>query len=124
RLTGRSPFPSERPVIEELLARQREPPLPLRQARSDIPAELEALVVQMMALDPAGRYPTPAAVMSVLHAFLEHTSGSDSSGAEAIRPRSDEPVRRTADLIGYDLPPANRTQRSVILSPSAATRAT
>src|SRR5207248_4886930 len=63
-LTGRKPFPGDRPVIEELLARQREAPVPLQQARADVPAQLESLVLQMMALEPGGRYPTPAAVMS------------------------------------------------------------
>jgi response regulator RpfG family c-di-GMP phosphodiesterase len=73
-LTGCKPFPGDRPVIEELFARQRESPLPPRHARADLPVELEALVLQMMALDPNGRYPTPAAVISALHAFLERDS--------------------------------------------------
>jgi response regulator RpfG family c-di-GMP phosphodiesterase/serine/threonine protein kinase len=119
-LAGQKPFNSDRPVIEELLARQRETPLPLRQARSDIPAELEALVLQMMALEPGGRYPTPAAVMSVLHAFLEHTSGSGSSAAEEVRHGSEESITPTAELVPCE--PANRTQRGLILSPCDQTR--
>src|SRR5262249_51997195 len=73
-LTGRKPFPGDRPVIEALLARQRESPRPIQQARSDIPAELETVVLQMMALEPGGRYPTPAAVMNALRAFVDRKS--------------------------------------------------
>jgi response regulator RpfG family c-di-GMP phosphodiesterase len=70
-LVGHKPFPGDRPVIEELLARQRESPLPPHKARSEIPLELETIIYRMMALDPNHRYPTPAAVMTSLSAFLE-----------------------------------------------------
>jgi response regulator RpfG family c-di-GMP phosphodiesterase len=116
-LTGRKPFPGDRTVIEELFARQRESPLPLQQARPDIPAELEALVLQMMALDPASRYPTPAAVMSALNAFLEHASWSRT-------PATQTPIEKAANLDAHNLVPANRTQHVLIVSPSAKTRRT
>jgi response regulator RpfG family c-di-GMP phosphodiesterase len=70
-LTGRKPFPGDRSAIEELLARQRESPLPLHKVRPGIPLELEAVVHQMMALDPSDRFPTPLAVITALGAFLE-----------------------------------------------------
>jgi response regulator RpfG family c-di-GMP phosphodiesterase len=120
-LTGSKPFPSDRPVIEELLARQRESPLPPRQARPDIPVELEALVLQMMALDPARRYPTPAAVMSALHAFLEGASPHREIIADFrfknadLNPKSEICNHRSA--IGS--PP-----RGLIVSPFDTTRAT
>jgi response regulator RpfG family c-di-GMP phosphodiesterase len=119
-LTGCKPFPGDRPVIEELLARQRESPLPPRQARPEIPVELEALVLQMMALDPAGRYPTPASVISALHAFLERASPHRDVLADRRY--------RHADLI----PPAEignlksaigSPPRGLIVSPSDTTRA-
>jgi HD-GYP domain-containing protein (c-di-GMP phosphodiesterase class II) len=72
-LSGRKPFPGERSPIEELLARQNEPPRPLRSICPTVPQELEAVVQQMMALDPGDRYPTPLAVLSALTAFLERT---------------------------------------------------
>jgi response regulator RpfG family c-di-GMP phosphodiesterase len=74
-LTGRKPFPGDRPVIEELLARQRESPAPLHKIRPDIPLELEAIVYQMMALDPNDRYATPLAIMTALGAFVDPASG-------------------------------------------------
>jgi putative two-component system response regulator len=77
-LGGQKPFPGDRPMIEELLARQRESPMPLNKLRADIPLEMEAVVYQMMALEPADRYPTPMAVMSALSVFVDtatHSSG-------------------------------------------------
>jgi response regulator RpfG family c-di-GMP phosphodiesterase/serine/threonine protein kinase len=70
-LTGAKPFPSDRPPLEELLARQHETPIPPRQLRPDIPLELETIVCQMMARDPSDRYPTPLALISALNNFLE-----------------------------------------------------
>ncbi len=73
-LTGRKPFPGNRPVLQELIARQRERPVPLRQVRPDLPAELEVVLGRMMAPDPEQRYPTPQAVASALTAFRESAS--------------------------------------------------
>lgn len=122
-LTGRKPFPGDRPIIEELYARQRESPIPLQQARSDVPAELEALVSQMMALDPGSRYPTPAAVISALHAFLEHASLGRASGSALTSYHSVQSSHHERpDPAAGNLLPAIRTQRGLIVSPSAATR--
>ncbi len=123
-LTGDKPFPGDRPVIEELLARQRESPLPLQQARSDIPPQLDSLVAQMMALEPGGRYPTPAAVMSALNAFLKETSSSRAanSAARAEGQANVDSATKPADWGPCDLAPANRRQRGLIVSPSAKTR--
>jgi HD-GYP domain-containing protein (c-di-GMP phosphodiesterase class II) len=70
-LTGQRPFPNDRPVVQALLARQHETPIPPRNLRSDIPLELEAIVCQMMARDPSDRYPTPLAVSAALSDFLD-----------------------------------------------------
>src|SRR5262249_18721107 len=48
-LTGKKPFPADRPPLEELLARQHETPVPPRQLRPEIPLELETVMCQMMA---------------------------------------------------------------------------
>lgn len=70
-LTGKKPFPGdERPMVEELMARQFETPVPIRRHRPDIPLELEAIVCQMMAQDPNDRYATPLAVISALNSFM------------------------------------------------------
>jgi len=72
-LSGQKPFPGDRPPLEELLARQREAPTPLRRLRPEVPTELEAIVGQMMAQDPNDRYPTPLAVITALNRFLDRT---------------------------------------------------
>jgi putative two-component system response regulator len=56
--------------VEELLARQYETPVPPRNLRPDVPLELEAIICQMMALDPNDRYPTPLALIAALDDFL------------------------------------------------------
>ncbi|HEV3115990.1 MAG TPA: protein kinase [Gemmataceae bacterium] len=90
-LTGKKPFPNERPVLEELLARQRESPTSLRALRPDVPLGLEAIVTQMMAVDPGDRYATPLAVLSALGGLRRRP------GASVYAP--DEPARlRDADL--------------------------
>jgi response regulator RpfG family c-di-GMP phosphodiesterase len=70
-LSGQKPFPGDRSPIEELIARQKESPRPIREHRPDIPIELEAIIYQMMANDPNDRYPTPLALITALNAFLE-----------------------------------------------------
>jgi response regulator RpfG family c-di-GMP phosphodiesterase/serine/threonine protein kinase len=83
-LTGRRPFPSDRPPLEELLARQHETPAPIRSIRPEIPLELEMIVCQMMARDPSDRYPTPLAVITALNAFLEPTSALSPTSATVV----------------------------------------
>jgi response regulator RpfG family c-di-GMP phosphodiesterase/serine/threonine protein kinase len=73
-LSGQKPFPGDRPPLEELLARQRESPRPLRSLLPTVPMELEAIVCQMMAQDPGDRYPTPLAVITALNAFLDKST--------------------------------------------------
>lgn len=73
-LAGQKPFPGDRPPLEELLARQRESPEPLRHIRPEVPLELEAIVCQMMAHDPNDRYPTPLAAITALNHFLDRSS--------------------------------------------------
>ncbi|HMC89378.1 MAG TPA: HD domain-containing phosphohydrolase, partial [Gemmataceae bacterium] len=80
-LTGRKPFAADRPVIEELLARQRESPPSLRSLRPEIPPELETIVQQMMGVDPGSRYATPLAVMGAVSAFLEPAAGNFTEAA-------------------------------------------
>lgn len=88
-LTGKKPFPGDRPPLEELLARQHETPVPPRQIRPDIPLELETIICQMMARDPSDRYPTPLALISALNNFLEPTSSHTGNGPNStLRPGS------------------------------------
>jgi response regulator RpfG family c-di-GMP phosphodiesterase/serine/threonine protein kinase len=70
-LTGRSPFITQGNMIEELVRRLIEPPPSVQAVSPHLPAQLDAVVVRMMANDPNDRYPTPQAVMSALLPFLQ-----------------------------------------------------
>jgi len=54
-LTGRPPFPGEN-SLAVIAAHQNEPPLPLRELREDVPADVEAVVLRCLAKNPAERY--------------------------------------------------------------------
>ncbi len=86
-LTGKRPFPTDRPVMQELLARQHETPASARNLRPDIPLELESVVCQMMALDPNDRYPTPLAVIAALNQFLEPSRHPESRTVPTLKGR-------------------------------------
>jgi response regulator RpfG family c-di-GMP phosphodiesterase len=73
-LTGRPPFPGEGNMAQGLARRLTQPPPSLRAARPELPAELEAVVARLMALDPDDRYATPQAVMRALLPFVRAES--------------------------------------------------
>lgn len=54
-LTGAPPFESDKP-IKVILAHTHEPVVPPSQLRSDIPADVEAVVLRCLAKNPADRY--------------------------------------------------------------------
>jgi response regulator RpfG family c-di-GMP phosphodiesterase/serine/threonine protein kinase len=95
-LAAQKPFPGERPILEELLARQRESPQALSKYRRDIPLELEAIVYQMMALDPNDRYSTPLAVMTALAAF----AGANNCNGQRLRSVAASEPDSSADHAG------------------------
>lgn len=70
-LTGRTPFPSHDHAVQDLLRRLSQPPPSARAVRSDIPSELDAVVSQMLAVEPGERYSTPQAVMQALLPFRQ-----------------------------------------------------
>jgi eukaryotic-like serine/threonine-protein kinase len=64
-LTGRPPFPDGDPV-DKLLSHQTKEPPSIRSLRPDVPAELDQVVMRMLAKLPAERFPTPADVAVAL----------------------------------------------------------
>jgi response regulator RpfG family c-di-GMP phosphodiesterase/serine/threonine protein kinase len=115
-LSGRKPFPGNRPVVEELLARQKESPTPLRNHCPDLPLELEAIVCQMLARDPGDRYQTPLALVSALNAFLEPANAGFLPGASATS-WIDAPSPLAAESPG-----ASRVHRVLLISDDSALR--
>ena len=91
-LSGKKPFEEDRPMLEALLARQRETPLPLHRIRPEIPLELEAVVCQMMAHEPADRYQTPSAVLTALSPFVDGLGKcADYTLISPAKPDSEQP---------------------------------
>jgi serine/threonine protein kinase len=64
-LTGSPPFPGGK-IAQKLIWHQVRQPAPVRQTRSDVPEELEAIVARMMAKDPAKRFQSPQEVIEAL----------------------------------------------------------
>ncbi len=91
-LAGTPPFEAKS-FFELLLAHQSRESRPLHQVRSDVPAELAAVVRKMMAKDPAQRYQTPAEVAQALAPFVRGQQKTSLGAAAATkragaRPRS------------------------------------
>jgi response regulator RpfG family c-di-GMP phosphodiesterase len=124
-LTGQRPFPGDRPVVQELMARQHESPASVRTLRREIPLELESVVCQMMALDPNDRYPTPLAVVAALNQFLEPSHRPDSvvMTADMAGPKSPERAALPLTAAGIvDLHAGDHARRVLLLSPRKAYR--
>jgi response regulator RpfG family c-di-GMP phosphodiesterase len=74
-LTGQAPFSCRGHHLAEILtARWTQPPPSLRSVKPELSADLEAVIVRLMATDPNDRYPTPQAVMKALLGFLDRGS--------------------------------------------------
>ena len=73
-LTGRTPF-GEGTVAQKLLWHQSRHPKPISDVRKDVPAELSAIIVKMMAKQPDDRYATPAGVVEALAPYVQNPIG-------------------------------------------------
>ena len=74
-LTGEPPFPKGT-VMQKLAAHMHETPPPLALKRSDVPADVSAIVLRMMAKKPEDRYQTPAEVAKDLLAVQKGSGGT------------------------------------------------
>jgi len=84
-LAGRPPFDSADDAA--LFAHQRFTPPPPFAARAPgvrVPAALEAVVMRLLAKDPAARYPTGAAVIEALDAAMSPPAGAEPRGYAAV----------------------------------------
>ena len=68
-LTGQRPFSGDGAAAVALARLTTTPPRPSA-LREGVPPELDAIVTKAMALDPAGRYPSAAAMASALEGYL------------------------------------------------------
>ena len=70
-LTGSSPFPHKGNLMESVMRRRDQQPLSARQLRPDLPAALENVLTQMLALRPEERMASPQDVMHALLPYLD-----------------------------------------------------
>jgi len=71
RLTGKVPYPGGT-LTEKLLKHQMDPPPRVQVLRPDVPLDLAAVVLRLMAKKPAERYGTPAELAAALEPFCSH----------------------------------------------------
>ena len=82
-LTGQRPFSGDGAAAIALARLTTTPPRPSA-LRSGVPAELDGIVVRAMALDPADRFGSAAAMAGALDAFLSDAgTGTGAAGAAA-----------------------------------------
>jgi response regulator RpfG family c-di-GMP phosphodiesterase/serine/threonine protein kinase len=81
-LTGQCPFPPEGNLYSQVARREKQPPPLLRTVRPDVPAELEAVLVNMMATRREDRYLEPKDVRRALVPFLK--AGSPARSGQAV----------------------------------------
>ncbi|MGH9676482.1 MAG: HD domain-containing phosphohydrolase, partial [Candidatus Acidiferrum sp.] len=106
-------------------------PEPLRALRPDLPERLQAVVSQMMAIEPADRYSTPLAVMAVLNEFVEQKGAAPNA---AVTPSSlldsdQSSEHDSSELMAWnaansDAASNSHTRRVLVVSPLAADRNT
>ena len=104
-LTGQPPFAGPS-LMQKLLQHQEEPPPPVQALRPDVPEELNAVLLRMMAKQPEQRFQIPLLVVAALRRFctgaglagLAGTAGGaafrPSSSASVLRPSSNGNVPR------------------------------
>jgi len=70
-LTGRRPFMAQGTPAQDFAFRMNQPPPSARALRPDVPAELDAVITRLMAVNPDDRYSGAQAVMRALLPFLK-----------------------------------------------------
>ncbi|HEX3148317.1 MAG TPA: response regulator [Gemmataceae bacterium] len=74
-LTGQVPFPFHGNPVEALTRRLNSPVPSMREIDARLPAELDAVVAKMMAVNPEDRYADPSATMQALLPFVRTGTG-------------------------------------------------
>ena len=91
-LTGQRPFSGDGAAAVAMARLTTTPPRPSA-LRPSVPRELDEIVTRAMALDPADRYPSAAAMASALEGFLADGSPGRRQPPRPVPPRSRSPPR-------------------------------
>ncbi len=94
--TGKAPFVGETPT-SIMYQHVHQAPRPPREANPALPAELETLILRLMAKDPSSRYASPEAFVSTVRAILDGVTPEEKSTlfnetVLAAPPRKEEPA--------------------------------
>lgn len=95
-LTGKLPFSGQN-VMEKLMARAMQDAPRVRSLRSEVSAELDAVVAKMLARDPRQRFQAPAEVVTALEPCIRGTSAGLIGAAPA--PTSASPPGSTIEAV-------------------------
>ena len=97
-LTGSPPYPDPTHATprSKMLAHTAGPVPQVRHARSEVPADLAAILARMLAKSPEDRFPTSAAVAAALAPFCSGTDLARFLRAAALEPRPHQPNARAA----------------------------
>jgi eukaryotic-like serine/threonine-protein kinase len=107
-LTGRPPFLGESPM-EVMIAHVRDDVLPPSRLKSDIPADLEAVVLRCLAKNPADRYPSTPSLAESLEKCADRANWSARQAALWWQSHPEDPRQK---------PPADRPGRHDIPTPA------
>src|SRR5262249_44842105 len=73
-----------------------ERPTPIEQRRGDVPQDLARVIMLLLEKDPAGRFPSAAAVVTALDSGTVPTFSRPSMPVQQIEPSSTMPARRSS----------------------------
>ncbi|MDA1232641.1 MAG: serine/threonine-protein kinase, partial [Planctomycetota bacterium] len=104
-LTGQPPF-AEGTLVQRLIAHQTKTPPAVSEFRRDVPDELIAILLKMMAKNRNDRFPTAAAIAEQLDDFLKATSSQKGLDAAPIVLKRCTPI---AKIVGDSEPDFKHT---------------
>ena len=106
-LAGSPPFPTARYATPAslIMAHASATPTPLRQARPEVPPELDAIVSRMLAKTPAERFATPESLAKALEPFCRGSQLAALFVKGATTNSDEAPDTLDTPEPGYDSPP-------------------
>ncbi len=126
--TGRLPFPA-RTISEAIRYHTKEPPPQPRTIRSDISAELEAIILKAMQKDPSNRFPSAKALaeslanLSIVEAKTAAAVHAPENNLATQWERSQADVKDAAEINAFPQQAGGMTQdRVVVMFPDRSTR--
>jgi eukaryotic-like serine/threonine-protein kinase len=124
-LTGRPPFTGDA-AMAVMVAHARDPVTPPSQLRSEIPADLESIVLRCLAKNPDDRYPDTATLAAALARSIDAVNWSPSIAAEWWRTHfslNADPAASPADAMDEPSQSGDeRDQSNEALAAAAAAR--